>query len=85
MVAPELAAVEDERNCQRYDSQLMVIDALEKAKLLRDGLSHKAARAVLWAMTSREIFRMLVRERGWTGDEYEAWLRETLRRELVGN
>jgi len=84
MVAPELAAVEDERNCQRYDSQLMVIDALERAKLLRPGLSRDVARAVLWTMTSREVFRMLVRERGWTGDEYEAWLRETLRRELVG-
>jgi TetR/AcrR family transcriptional regulator, regulator of cefoperazone and chloramphenicol sensitivity len=84
MVAPELAAVEDERNCQRYDSQLMVIDALDRAELLREGLSKDAARAVLWTMTSREVFRMLVRERGWTGDEYEAWLHETLRRELVG-
>jgi len=84
MVAPELAAVEDERNCQRYDSQLMVIDALERAKLLRPGLSRDSARAVLWTLTSREIFRMLVRERGWTADEYETWLRDALRRELVG-
>jgi AcrR family transcriptional regulator len=83
MVAPELAAVEDERNCQRYDSQVMVIDALERAGLLREGLSRESARAVLWALTSREMFRMLVRERGWTGDEYQAWLAEALRRELV--
>lgn len=84
MVAPELAAVEDERNCQRYDSQLMVIDALDRAGLLRDGLSREAARAVLWSLTSREMFRMLVREREWTADQYEQWLKETLRRELVG-
>jgi AcrR family transcriptional regulator len=84
MVAPELAAVEDERNCQRYDSQGMVIDALERANLLKPTWSRDAARAVLWTLTSREIFRMLVRERGWTGDEYEAWLREAIRRELVG-
>lgn len=84
MVAPELAAVEDERNCQRYDSQLMVVDALERAGLLREELSREAARAVMWALTSREMFRMLVRERGWTGDEYEAWLSAALRRELVG-
>jgi len=83
MVAPELASVEDERNCQRYDSQVMVIDALDRAKLLRPGLSRDAARAVLWTLTSREIFRMLVRERGWTGDQYETWLRSALRRELV--
>jgi AcrR family transcriptional regulator len=84
MVAPELAAVEDERNCQRYDSQLMVIDALDRAKLLRPGLGRDAARAVLWSLTSREMFRMLVRERGWTADAYEAWLTEALRRELLG-
>jgi AcrR family transcriptional regulator len=84
MVAPELAAVEDERNCQRYDSQLMVIDALDRAELLREGLSKDAARAVLWTMTSREIFRMLVRERGWTGEQYETWLSAALRQQLVG-
>jgi AcrR family transcriptional regulator len=84
MVAPELAAVEDERNCQRYDSQLMVIESLEKAKLLRPGLDRDDARAVLWSLTSREMFRMLVRERGWTADAYEAWLAGALRRELLG-
>jgi len=82
MVAPELTAVEDERNCQRYDSQVMVIDALERSRLLRKGLSRESARAVLWSLTSRELFRMFVRERGWTGDAYEAWLGKALRREL---
>lgn len=84
MVAPELAAVEDERNCQRYDSQQMVIDALDQAHLLRPGLDRDAARAVMWTLTSREIFRMLVRERGWTPDAYEAWLAGALQRELLG-
>jgi AcrR family transcriptional regulator len=83
MVAPELAAVEDERNCQRYDSQVMVIDALERAGLLRAGLNREDARAILWTLTSREMFRMLVRERGWTADAYEEWLRVAIRRELV--
>ncbi len=84
MVAPELAAVEDERNCQRYDSQVMVIDRLERAKLLKPGLARERARAILWSLTSRELFRMLVRERRWTGDEYEEWLRGVIRWELVG-
>jgi AcrR family transcriptional regulator len=84
VVAPELNAVETERNCQRYDSQVMVIDTLEKNGLLRDGLDREKARAVLWTLTSRELFRLLVRERGWTGDEYQAWLRDAIRQELVG-
>jgi TetR/AcrR family transcriptional regulator, regulator of cefoperazone and chloramphenicol sensitivity len=84
MVAPELAAVEEERNCQRYDSQVMVIDALETGQLLRAGLRRDDARAILWALTSRDMFRQLVRERGWTGDEYEAWLGRAIRWELTG-
>jgi AcrR family transcriptional regulator len=84
MVAPELAAVEQERDCMRYDSQAMVIDSLERAKLLRPELTRERARAVLWAMTSREIYRMLVRTRGWIGDEYEEWLHRTLLWELTG-
>jgi hypothetical protein len=62
----------------------MVIDTLEKNGLLRDGLDREKARAVLWTLTSRELFRLLVRERGWTGDEYQAWLRDAIRQELVG-
>lgn len=84
VVAPELDSVENERNCQRFDSQVMVIDALEKAGLLRKGLDREKARAILWTLTSREIFRLLVRERGWTGDAYQAWLGDAIRRELVG-
>ena len=38
MVAPELAAVEDEANCQRYDSQVMVIDALERGGVAAGGV-----------------------------------------------
>ena len=85
MLAPELAAVEEERDCQRYDHQAMQIDGLQRAKLLRAGLSREAARDVLWSLTSRELYRMLVRERGWSGDQYEQWLKDVIRRELTGS
>ena len=85
MLAPELAAVEEERDCQRYDHQAMQIDGLQRAKLLRAGLSREAARDVLWSLTSRELYRMLVRERGWSGDQYVQWLKNVIRRELTGS
>jgi AcrR family transcriptional regulator len=84
MLAPELSAVEDESNCRRYDAQANLIDGLQKGKLLRAGLSREAARDILWCFTSRDIYRMLVRERKWSPEEYERWLKETLVRELVG-
>ena len=85
MLAPELAAVENERECQRYDHQVILIDSLVQAKLLRTGLDRQRARDILWCLTSRELFRMLVQRRGWSPDQYEDWLRSTLDRTLVAD
>lgn len=41
------------------------------------------ARRLLWMYTSRDIYRMLVQEAGWTPDQYEAWLSQTLVATLV--
>jgi AcrR family transcriptional regulator len=82
-LAPELANAEEERDCQRYEIQAYLIDALQSAKLLRPGLEREEARDILWSLTSRDMFRMFVRERRWTPAEFEAWLQETLKRSLV--
>jgi AcrR family transcriptional regulator len=34
----------------------------------------------LWALTSPEIYLLLVEESGWTPEQYEAWMAETLER-----
>ena len=49
----------------------------------RQGLSLEQARRLLWMYTSRDVYRMLVHEAGWTPDEYEAWLSRTLVEALV--
>lgn len=45
---------------------------------LRPGLTAERAADVTYAMTGYDVFRTLIEERGWTGDEAEAWLAETL-------
>lgn len=82
-LSPELAAVEGERDCQRYEIQTSLVDGLIKAKLLRAGLSRDEARDILWSLTSRDLFRMFVRERRWTPEGFEDWLKATLHRSLV--
>jgi hypothetical protein len=42
------------------------------------------ARRLMWMYTSRDVYRMLVQESGWTPDRYEAWLSQTLLDTLVG-
>jgi hypothetical protein len=32
----------------------------------------------MWMLTGRDLYRMLVLERGWSSDDYEAWLASAL-------
>jgi hypothetical protein len=34
----------------------------------------------LWALTSPEVYLLLVEGSGWTPDQYETWMAETLER-----
>jgi hypothetical protein len=43
------------------------------------------ARDALWTLTGRETYRMLVITRGWTPDQYEKWLGDTLIRTLLAD
>jgi AcrR family transcriptional regulator len=78
VVAPDLASLEKDRECRRYEAQKRIITFLKRAGRLRKGLSETAARDILWTLTGREIYRMLVRERGWNSQAYETWLADTL-------
>ena len=49
----------------------------------RTGLSLEAAVDIAWTLSSDEVFTLFVREREWTVEDFEAWLREALRREIL--
>lgn len=85
VVAPELARLERRKECQRYERQEGTIALLRSSGKLRAGLDYTTARDIFWALTGREVFRMLVRERAWPADKYEDWLANTLVDSLVGS
>ena len=49
----------------------------------RAGLSPTEAGEILWAMSGDEVFHLLVRECGWSTEDFEAWLAGALRREIL--
>jgi AcrR family transcriptional regulator len=55
----------------------------QMASDLRAGLDIERATDILYALTLAESFDLLVRQRGWTPDEYESWLAELLRQQLL--
>jgi AcrR family transcriptional regulator len=83
VVAPELALLERERERIRYERQEQMIVSLRAAKRLRPDLTSRMARDIFWTLTGSDIYRMLVRERGWSSQKYQDWLADTLVHSLL--
>src|SRR5712691_10458733 len=83
VVAPELAKLEQQRECLRYERQERMIISLRDARRLRPELDHTTARDIFWMLTGRDAYRMLVRERGWSSQKYEDWLADSLVHSLL--
>jgi len=71
---PRLLALLRENQEQRFTQESFLAAALERTGRLRAGMSSAEVLAVIWAMTSSDLYSMLVLERGWTPDRYEEWL-----------
>ena len=78
VVAPELAKLEQQRERLRYEREESVITFLRESGKLRTGLSHQGARDTFWMLTGGDVYRMLVQERGWSPQQYQDWLADTL-------
>ena len=52
-------------------------------KSLRPGLGVNRAAGILRALCRAEVYQELVEESGWLPEEYESWLGETLKRQLL--
>src|SRR5258706_10816448 len=83
VVAPELAKLERQRESLRYDRQERMIISLRAAGRLLPALDHATARDIFWMLTGRDVYRMLVRERGWSSQKYQEWLADTLVQSLL--
>jgi AcrR family transcriptional regulator len=83
VVAPELAKLEQQREDLRYERQEMMIISLREDASFRPGLDHRTARDILWMLTGRDVYRMLVRERGWSAEKYQDWVADALVQSLL--
>jgi AcrR family transcriptional regulator len=84
VIIPELAAIEEERECGRYDAQAPTITYVVQSGQLLPGLDEKEARDLLWTLTGRDIYRMLVVQRKWSSERYEDWLSDAIVAALLG-
>jgi AcrR family transcriptional regulator len=82
-VAPELADLAQQIEARRRENQARLVAYLHEQGMLRHGLPFEEATDVLWALTSYDLYRMLVGERSWEPVRYETWLAQFLIQNLL--
>jgi AcrR family transcriptional regulator len=61
-----------------------VVESLDAKRALGAGLDVDRATDILWTISHPSLWQLLVRERRWTPDEYEAWCADTSCAQLLG-
>lgn len=82
---PEIAALWRTLQDQGVREMTLAASGFQQQGVLRPGLTITRAADILWLYTGPWSYRVLVTERGWTPDEYEAWLTGTLYTQLMND
>lgn len=83
VVSPQVAELEKELNDLRREKQCPMVDRLFASGDLLPGLDKERARDILWALSGRELYHLLVVRRCWSPDAYEKQLASLLVASLV--
>ena len=78
LTEPEIANLLKEILSKRLEGMRFFVEALARNGPLRSDLRMTEAIDQVWTLTSAEVHRLLTADRGWSGDQYEDWLIETL-------
>ncbi len=80
---PRLAAEATRFDSFRLEGQAPAVLALVRETALRPGLDEKRAADLLWAISSPELYALLVHRRGWDPEQWQQLLGDTLVRVLL--
>jgi AcrR family transcriptional regulator len=80
---PDIEALWSRIQSDFYAIQRPIVEALHKKKALHRGLDINRATDILWTLNHPDVWQLLVRERGWTPDEYERWFGDTVCAQLL--
>lgn len=82
LMDPEVAELWEQDTDPRHTVQAAAAEALLAKPDAAPGLSVEQVTDRLYALFSPELYLLLVRDRGWTADQWETWTRETLHSQL---
>lgn len=80
---PEIDALWQRIQAEFHDNQRAVVASLRDLGALRADLDVDRATDILWTVNHPSVYWLLTGERGWTHEEYEAWLGDTFCSQLL--
>ena len=81
---PEIATLRDRGRADRYAGQRVLLRMTLGPEGTGRAVDPETAADILYAIGSPEVFRLLVVDRGWSGDRFERWYGDTIERLLLG-
>jgi AcrR family transcriptional regulator len=78
---PEIGAMWDEFTRDFYENQRLVIERFDADGALKVDVNR--ATDILWTINHPAVYHLLVVERGWSADDYQRWLEESLDQQLL--
>ena len=75
---PDLVEHQRVTDAERLVGTGMVVRRVAELGALSPGLSPDEARDRLWTLNSVQVWDLLTRTRGWTGDAYQAWIGDAM-------
>ena len=84
-VDPEVGALWDRIQTEFRENQRRIVASIAEKGALRPGLDVERAADVLWTINHGDLWQHLVVRRGWTPEEFERWLAETFRAQLLAD
>jgi TetR/AcrR family transcriptional regulator, regulator of autoinduction and epiphytic fitness len=82
-VDPEVKALWNRIQTEFHANQRVLVEKLAERKALKRGLDVERAADILWMLNHPDVWQHLVRERGWTPEEYERWFADSARAQLL--
>jgi AcrR family transcriptional regulator len=80
---PDLAQLRERYAASRLEGMRQLAQQLAEQQTLRAGLSPQQAADILVTVCSRANYDSLVTERGWSPEDYQGWVADTLVRTLL--
>jgi AcrR family transcriptional regulator len=72
-VDPDIEALWQRIQSEYHSNQRVIVETLKDKKALKRGLDVDRATDILWSINHPGLWQLLVRQRGWTPEQYEQW------------